>query len=206
MVVIDAIKNIFTTTKSGYAPIADGPDTFLRSDATFTNLPTSGTVTNISITPNDGLSASVSNSTVAPVLNIGMTNITPQSVSAQTISASGQSVLQGINILGMQQLLKGTDVTTTATMILPNDGNFYNLVGGNNTSRIETSAGYQNGYVVTFRVAAGMQFNHNLANVGTQHSYRLPSSTNFVATAGDMISFVYDASTPCWRTIMRTLA
>ena len=84
---------------------------------------TGGTVTNVTVTPSDGITASVGTSTTTPAISLGLGAITPTSVASTgtvtgtNISGSTSGANTGDQIIALTGPVTGTGTTTFATTI-----------------------------------------------------------------------------------------
>lgn len=107
-----ALLDLFTDTEKGLVPESGGGSTnFLRADGSWASPPGGGgggSVTSVSVSPSDGILASVNNATTTPEIVLALGNITPDSVAAAG-SVTGSN-LSGTNT-GDQTITLSGDVT-----------------------------------------------------------------------------------------------
>ena len=98
---------------------------------------------------------------------------------------------------------KGADVASADTIILGNDGNYFDITGTTQINHINNS-GWQAGSIVVLQFDASVTVAHNAGSVtGSEASILLSGAGNLSATANDTLTLVYDGTT--FREVARTI-
>jgi hypothetical protein len=96
--------------------------------------------------------------------------------------------------LGRHQEAKGADVASASTLTLGTDGNNFDITGTTTINYI-TTANWQNGSVLRLRFQGSLTVTHNAGSVpGGTKALDLQGAANFSATAGAVLTLLYDSA------------
>ena len=116
------------------------------------------------------------------------------------IDARGASKME--SIIGTQ----GTDIASASTIVIPRDGNTFELTGVTAVNLI-TTTGYQDGFEITLVANENVTINHGTATSGSNVTILLSGADNFSMTANDTLKLVLSSTTAggqAWREVSRT--
>jgi len=109
----------------------------------------------------------------------------------------------GLLLRNRLQGRKGADVASADTIILGNDGNYFDITGTTQINHISNS-GWQSGSIVMLQFDASVTVAHNAGSeTGSEASILLSGAGNLSATANDTLTLVYDGTT--FREVARTI-
>lgn len=114
---------------------------------------------------------------------------------------SGRSRFDGA-IIGNQ----GTDIASASTIVIPTDGNTFELTGTTAVNLI-TTTGWRDGFRITLIANENVTINHGTATSGSDVTILLAGSGNFAMTANDTLTLELSTTTAggqAWREISRT--
>lgn len=131
--------------------------------------------------------------------NDGIT-LTPNGTGGVTIT-SGKTTLGGAVVHK-----QGTDIASATTIVVPTDGNIFELTGTTAVNLI-TTTGFQEGHEITLVANENVTINHATATSGADVTILLAGAGNFAMTANDMLTLVLCSTTAggqAWREKART--
>lgn len=113
----------------------------------------------------------------------------------ETLTVTG-NIIAAARILGKQ----GTDVASTTNLVLPADGNVFEVTG---TTKIDliSNLGWQNGSEITLFFTSTANVDHGTATSTTNITIKLDGGVDFVPAAGDMLKLTLAevGGTQVWR-------
>jgi len=121
--------------------------------------------------------------------------------SAGKLTTNGQ-VIAG----GAVQSKQGTDIASASTIVIPTDGNIFELTGTTAVTLI-TTTGYQDGFEITLIANENVTITHGTATSGADVTIKLAGSGDFAMTADDTLKLVLSTTTAggqAWREVSRT--
>ncbi len=133
--------------------------------------------------------------------DIASTNVTFTNPALALHIGSGASRFDGA-IVGKQ----GTDIASASTIVIPRDGNVFELTGTTAVNLI-TTTGYQDGFQITLIANENVTINHGTATSGANVTILLSAAGNFAMTANDTLTLVLSSTTAggqAWREVART--
>ena len=127
----------------------------------------------------------------APVAGSGatLTNVYSLWVGAGNVRVDGM-------IIGNQ----GTDIASGNNATLTSTGNYFDVTGTTQINTLSVAAGVRAGTQITLQFDASVTVKHATAGTGAQ--FALSASGDFMATAGDTLTVIYDGTV--WREVSRT--
>ena len=96
---------------------------------------------------------------------------------------------------------QGTDIASGSTIIIPTDGNTFELTGVTAVNLI-TTTGYQDGHTITLIANESVTINHATATSGANVTILLAGAANYAMTANDTLTLVLSSTTAggqAWR-------
>lgn len=118
------------------------------------------------------------------------------------LSITDSGILMVKSIIGKQ----GTDIASSSTIVIPKDGNVFELTGTTAVNLI-TSTGWQDGTEITLIANENVTINHGTVTSGSDITILLAGSSNFAMTANDTLKLVLSSTTAggqAWREVSRT--
>jgi len=101
---------------------------------------------------------------------------------------------------------QGTDIASASTIVIPTDGNKFELTGTTAVNLI-TKTGYQDGHEITLIANESVTINHGTATSGSDITVLLAGASNFSMTANDTLTLALTTTTAggqAWRELART--
>lgn len=125
--------------------------------------------------------------------------------------ASGGIQNQTVRVVGLQsygriQRRQGTDAASATNLVLPTDGDVFELTGTTKVDLI-SSIGWQDGSVITLICNESVVIDNKTASSGTNIAIQLASSADFNCTENDTLTLVLTTITStgqAWREVSRT--
>lgn len=133
----------------------------------------------------------------APIAGASVTLTNPYAIWVD----AGASRFDGA-IIGNQ----GTDIASGTTLVIPRDGNVFELTGTTAVNLI-TSTGYQDGFEITLIANESVTINNATATTGANITILLAGAANFAMTANDTLKLVLSTTTAgsqAWRELSRS--
>jgi hypothetical protein len=103
----------------------------------------------------------------------------------------------GVQVRGMILGTQGSDIASANDATLTVTGNYFDVTGAVQTNTLSVPAGLTNGTMITLQFDGAPTVKHATAGAGAQ--FQLASGADFVASAGDTLTLVYDGT--YWREI-----
>ena len=111
-------------------------------------------------------------------------------------------VILNKGIIGKQ----GTDIASASTIVIPTDGNVFELTGTTAVNLI-TTTGFQDGHEIILIANESVTINHATATSGSDVTILLAGAGNFAMTANDTLCLILSTTTAggqAWREKSRT--
>ena len=105
------------------------------------------------------------------------------------------------------QSKQGTDIASGTTIVIPADGNVFELTGTTAVTLI-TKTGYQDGTEITLIANESVTITNGTATSGDDTTILLAGAGNFAMTANDVLKLVLSTTTAggqAWREVCRTI-
>ena len=106
-------------------------------------------------------------------------------------------------IIGSQ----GTDIASASTIVIPRDGNTFELTGTTAVNLI-TTTGYQDGHEITLVSNENVTITNGTATSGANVTILLAAAGNFAMTANDTLTLRLSSTTAggqAWREVARSV-
>ncbi|MFA7287048.1 MAG: hypothetical protein WC052_05295 [Patescibacteria group bacterium] len=101
---------------------------------------------------------------------------------------------------------QGTDIASAGTIVIPRDGNIFELTGTTSVTLI-TKTGYQDGHQITLVANENVLITNGTATSGDDITILLAGASHFSMTANDTLTLVLCTTTAngqAWREVART--
>ncbi len=111
-----------------------------------------------------------------------------------------------ITLGGRIEERQGTDIASASTIVIPKDGNLFELTGTTAVNLI-TKTGFQDGFMITLVANENVTINHATATSGSDITILLAGAGNYAMTANDSLTLRLSTTTAggqAWREVART--
>lgn len=133
---------------------------------------------------------------------IASTNVTFSNLALSLFVDSGASRFDGA-IIGSQ----GTDIASGTTIVIPTDGNVFELTGTTAVTLI-TKTNYQDGHTITLIANENVTITNGTATSGSDITIKLAGAANYSMTADDTLTLCLCSTTAgaqAWREVSRSV-
>jgi len=186
---------IGSSVKMAVSSSGVGSDTFLTWSAT------SATLKGQDVNDATAVGVILDNSTALTTAGGKLVSVCNATVEKAYIDKNGGFTTQG-SIVGKQ----GTDIASASTIVIPRDGNTFELTGTTAVTLI-TKTGFQDGFEITLIANENVTITHGTATAGNDITIKLAGAGNFAMTADDTLVLVLSTTTAggqAWREVSRT--
>lgn len=116
----------------------------------------------------------------------------------------GVAAATSLNITGGRlRLIQGAQVTAANNLVLGTDGNYFQVAGATQINLIDNSTWSSGPVMLKFNAAPTVK--HNQAASGNNKPVMLSGAVDFVASANDTLTLVYDSTDSKWYEVARTV-
>ena len=134
---------------------------------------------------------------------------TAAEANAFVIDAGAETATFGVPITLNDTLIKkqGTDIASATTIVIPTDGNTFELTGTTAVTLI-TTTGYQDGHEITLVANESVVMTNGTATSGANVTILLAAAGNYSMTANDTLKLVLSTTTAggqAWRETGRSV-